>query len=200
MNKKHTYFKSIFVLVIILVGFAGATYAWFTDSVTNQGNRIQAGNLKVALEASDAIDGTYRDVSGTADPIFLDNQAEPGISPMVTYLKITNTGNIAMDYRVAFSIIEEGLAEAISFEIEKVHYAGLENDYTKQNLTGDLISTHYLSGTALGNNIYEIYKITLVLNADNSYNLDTDDMDFPLAFEFDITLHGWQNNAPNPFE
>ena len=28
---------------------AGATFAWFTDSVTNKGNQIIAGNLKVDL-------------------------------------------------------------------------------------------------------------------------------------------------------
>lgn len=33
---------------------AGSTFAWFTDSVTNTGNKIQAGNLAIELWESES--------------------------------------------------------------------------------------------------------------------------------------------------
>lgn len=200
MKKKYLHLKSILVLLLIVLAFVGGTYAWFTDSATNEGNRIQAGNLKVAFEASETIDGTYRDISSSADPVFdYGDNAEPGDGPYVSYIKVSNIGNIPMNYRISFIVVEDALASVVSFEIEKVFFNGDTNDYTTQTITGDLLGTHYLEGSSLGLNDYEIYKVTMSFTPDDSYNLDPDDVNFPLAYEFDMTLYGWQEEAPDPF-
>ena len=53
MNKKSTkraLLTSIVSLVLCCTMLIGTTFAWFTDTVTSAGNKIQAGNLDVALE------------------------------------------------------------------------------------------------------------------------------------------------------
>ncbi len=47
-TKKSLAMSAISMLVCVVM-LAGLTFAWFTDSVTNKGNRIQAGNLKIDL-------------------------------------------------------------------------------------------------------------------------------------------------------
>ena len=196
MKKQLFSLKSLLLLLIISIAFTGATFAFFTSSVSNTGNRIQAGNLKVALEASDSLDGTYRDISGLADPVFdYGDKAKPGDQAITSYIKVTNNGNIPMDYKIEFNVSDEGLAGAVSFEIEKVVFIGDTNDYTLQTVDGLGLKTEELKGYSLTENDFEIYKITMSFDANNSYNLDVDDANFPLAFEFDIKLFGWQDNA-----
>ena len=38
-----------FALLVCILLLIGTTFAWFTDSVSNSGNKIQAGNLSIAL-------------------------------------------------------------------------------------------------------------------------------------------------------
>ena len=52
MNEKNTkknLTMSAISMLLCVVMLVGLTFAWFTDSVTNKGNRIQAGNLKIDL-------------------------------------------------------------------------------------------------------------------------------------------------------
>ena len=48
-NTKKSLIASGISLAVSVALLAGSTFAWFTDSVTNKNNRIQAGNLKSAL-------------------------------------------------------------------------------------------------------------------------------------------------------
>ena len=50
---KKSLFASALALVACLALLMGATFAWFTDSVSNTGNKIQAGKLDVSLETWD---------------------------------------------------------------------------------------------------------------------------------------------------
>ena len=38
-----------FALLVCILLLIGTTFAWFTDSVSNSGNRIQAGTLDIDL-------------------------------------------------------------------------------------------------------------------------------------------------------
>ena len=38
-------------LVLCLAMLIGTTFAWFTDSITNSGNKIEAGNLNIGAIA-----------------------------------------------------------------------------------------------------------------------------------------------------
>lgn len=190
--------KTVFSIVLLLSLFLGATYAWFTDSATNQGNRIQAGNLKVKFEASETVDGIYRDISGTADPIFdFGTNAQPGDGPFVVYIKVTSIGSILLSYQIDFDILEDDLEEVVFFKIEKVTYVGETNNYTTNTIDGLLLGNEKLEGFNLIKDAFEVYKITMSFDADNEYNLD--DLTDPLSFLFDIRLYAYQASKPEPF-
>ena len=92
-------------IVLCAVMLAGTTWAWFTDSVTNAGNKIQAGTLDVSLLAakSDGAGGygALADVSGSAEPIFKDENWEPGYSTGVK-LAVKNNGTLSLKYKLTF--------------------------------------------------------------------------------------------------
>mgnify|MGYP001854221418 FL=1 len=44
-------------LVMCVSLLLGTTFAWFTDSITNEGNRIQSGSLKIDAYAYDLGEG-----------------------------------------------------------------------------------------------------------------------------------------------
>ena len=49
-NSKRSLVASGLSLAVSAALLLGTTFAWFTDSVTSANNKIQAGNLEVALE------------------------------------------------------------------------------------------------------------------------------------------------------
>lgn len=118
MSKKTTKralamsFVSVFLCVCMLVG---TTFAWFTDSVTSSGNKIQAGNLDIELLMDANINGTYDDISNSTSPIFgkgsiaQNNNAETLWEPgktQVAYLAIKNNGNLDLKYTVALNVVD----------------------------------------------------------------------------------------------
>ena len=52
-NIKSKLITSIAVLVGCVTLLVGTSFAWFTDSITNSGNKIQAGELKISATAYD---------------------------------------------------------------------------------------------------------------------------------------------------
>ena len=56
-TRKSLLFSGLALMMSALL-LAGTTFAWFTDSVTNTGNTIQAGELKVQFNYRDLDDST----------------------------------------------------------------------------------------------------------------------------------------------
>ena len=104
-----------FALLVCILLLIGTTFAWFTDSVSNSGNKIQAGNLSIALlqktdtmsvaqeeAATDAgidVSGEYTDISDVLVPIFDYTLWEPGYTDFKV-LGVKNTGTLALKYRL----------------------------------------------------------------------------------------------------
>lgn len=89
--------------VAIIIAFAmilGTTFAWFTDSSTSSGNKIESGTLKVDLELL-AKDGTWNSLKESSAPIFDYNKWEPGYTD-VKVLKIENEGTLALKWKAKF--------------------------------------------------------------------------------------------------
>ena len=61
-NTKKSLIFSALSLLLCCALLIGTTFAWFTDSVTNTGNKIQAGNLSIDAIAYDL---DMANVSGT---------------------------------------------------------------------------------------------------------------------------------------
>ena len=195
MRFTNTVLRSLLMMSLLTLLFVGATFAWFTDGISNEGNRIQAGNLKITLEAASSLEGEYRNLASSTEPIFdFGTNVEPGVEPIVAYLKITNTGSIPLRYRLNFDVLESGLEDAVVFTIEKI---GLED--STQTLTGQTLPQTFLERESMLSSEVDVYRIEMSLDADNSVNLDSDDPRFPLAFLFDVHLMAWQLDGPNPF-
>ena len=97
MNTKKSLKASGLSLVLCIAMLIGTTFAWFTDSITNTGNKIESGDLKVTLQEWNGT--SYVDASST--PIFNYDKWEPGYTD-VAAIKIGNAGSLALKYKVDF--------------------------------------------------------------------------------------------------
>lgn len=120
---KRTLVLSAIVLLLSVAMLAGATFAWFTDSVTNSGNKIEAGNLEVDLlqknstlsaaqqeeiasaEIPPLTDGDFTDISDLTSPVFNYSLWEPGYSTGAVF-KVKNSGTLAFKFGFAFASLE----------------------------------------------------------------------------------------------
>lgn len=147
MKRKRTQ-KTRRALVASLVSMAlccalllGTTFAWFTDSVTNAGNVITAGNLKIDAVAydvgaggvsvtipevnngkpfsfeSDGLDLKSEEAKTT--PIISEEAWEPGKSD-ARLLEITNSGNLAANIRLSFDVSDNKLQDALWFDFVRL--------------------------------------------------------------------------------
>ena len=98
---KRSLIFSLVSLLICVSMLVGTTFAWFTDSVASGGNIIKSGNLKIKMYWTDDLEnGEWHDVEEAATSAMFTYQLwEPGFSE-VRYLKLVNTGNLALKYRL----------------------------------------------------------------------------------------------------
>ena len=137
---------SLFALFLCIVLLIGTTFAWFTDTASTGVNKIQSGNLDVALQMQNA-DGSWVSAEGqTLTFKTKDNRAaedilwEPGCTYELPALRVVNNGNLALKYKIKINGIQgdEKLNEAIDWTISD---AALDNDHslaagaTSENLT-----------------------------------------------------------------
>ena len=120
---KRALLTSVMALVMCVVMLVGTTFAWFTDTASTGVNKIQAGNLDVALEMS--TDGTNWESAEGKTLTFKteDNRAadkilwEPGCRYELPELRIVNKGNLALKYKITVNGVtgDAKLLEAIDF-------------------------------------------------------------------------------------
>ncbi len=124
---------SLLVCISLLMG---TTFAWFTDSVVNAGNVVQSGELRMQAFSYDLepggdefrIEGIYGgqpfgfvpetqkknlELDG---PVFQEELWEPGKSS-AKMLEVENIGNLAAKVKIYFSIFEDGLEDALWFDL-----------------------------------------------------------------------------------
>ena len=130
-------------LVLSAALLAGSTFAWFTDSVTNTGNKVQAGTLSIDAVAYDlaksgengfTIEGVNggetfyfeekgQDLKTEKDPIISEENWEPGVSS-AKLLQVTNSGTLAAKIKVDFTVLEKDLTNALWFDFVQVDENG----------------------------------------------------------------------------
>ena len=124
-NSKRSLVASGLSLAVSAALLLGTTFAWFTDSVTSTGNRIQAGNLQVDLLMDKAGDGNYVSIADSdKGDIFSAAQGgngynwEPGMTQIV-YLAVKNTGSLALNYNFILDVTDgnPGLADALDYAV-----------------------------------------------------------------------------------
>ena len=136
---KQALFMSVVALLLCFTMLMGATFAWFTDTEQNTGNRIQAGNLDVDLIMDKGDGNGYVSIAEGEGDIF--NEAaggngfnwEPGKTQIV-YLGVRNNGSLALKYNIDLNIEDEGLIGSLEYaildgvksgEIEELNWAAL---------------------------------------------------------------------------
>lgn len=124
-KKKHIRFLSLLIIVICISLCIGLTYAYFTDSATSSGNKIQAGKLKIDLEILDKGTFQWRSIKESQDPIFYHESWEPGYTD-VKLLRVENEETLAIKWEARFIYESEfsALADAI-----KVYVKTSENEF-----------------------------------------------------------------------
>ena len=104
-STKRALLLSALSLLLCVSMLVGSTFAWFTDSVTSGNNKIQAGNLDVALyhgkgDPTNTVDTNTDDIF--ADVNGKDILWEPGVVAW-TNLKVVNEGSLALKYQLAIN-------------------------------------------------------------------------------------------------
>ena len=80
-STKSSLILSAISLLLCASMLIGTTFAWFTDSVTSTGNKIQSGTLVLDLEMYDEANTTadkYASIKDSKAPIFNYDKWEPG--------------------------------------------------------------------------------------------------------------------------
>ena len=95
-NRKSKVLISILLVALCLSVCIGLTYAYFTDTASSKGNKIQAGSLKLDLQLYDKTDG-WHSIKDSQDPVFNYDKWEPGYVD-AKLLRIVNLGNLAMQW------------------------------------------------------------------------------------------------------
>ena len=201
-STKRALLGSIMAMVLCLAMLVGATFAWFTDTASTGVNKIQAGNLDVALEMKDAAgqwvsaEGkTLNWVKAAAGEQVL---WEPGCTYTLPELRVVNNGNLALKYKVAITGINGSakLNEAIEWTIGDVAMgaeqhlaAGESNAFTIKGHMKESAGNEYMNESIDG------IAITVVAAQDtvesDSFDKDYDaDAEYPVVAVANVNTNG----------
>ncbi len=218
-NKKSTkraLLLSALALVMCVSMLIGSTFAWFTDSVTSAGNKIQAGTLDVQLLMDADVDGNYDDISDSTSPIFgqgsiaQDNNAETLWEPgktQVAYLAIKNNGSLDLKYTVGLNVqnVSKDLYEVMEYAIAP--NADANNKVTAWDGGNSVVvGTQSVAGDvtlAKGATHYFALVIHMDENAGNKYqggevNFDLTVLATQVASEYDSFGNQYDKDATYP--
>lgn len=200
-NTKRALILSALSLLACVSMLVGSTFAWFTDSVTSSGNKIQAGKLDVQL-FMDMGDG-YEEITNESASIFdmINNKAqnvnadtlwEPG-KTQVAYLKIVNAGNLALKYTVALKVydVEKDLYEVMEYAITPDAEYGTVTAWDANNGEAVVLGTQTVTDTDVVMNPGDEHKFALSIHmleeAGNEYQEG--------KLNFDLTVLAGQANV-----
>ena len=113
---KRALLTSVMALVMCVVMLVGTTFAWFTDTASTGVNKIQAGNLDVALEMNtgtkenpnweNAEGKTLQFKKAAGAPANEQVLWEPGCRYELPQLRVVNKGNLALKYKIQITGIQ----------------------------------------------------------------------------------------------
>jgi len=120
-NNKRTLLTSVISLVLSISMLLGTTFSWFTDTVTNKGNRIVMGEMNVDL-LMDKEDGKgYVSIADGEGDIFSEatgngTRWEPGKTEIV-FLQVKNIDELAVNYNILITVENESTNIAKAEEV-----------------------------------------------------------------------------------
>ena len=128
-NTKRSVLVSGLCLLLTAVMLMGSTFAWFTDSVTNEGNQIQSGTLDISLN-----NGDETTLFSSENFLF-----EPGRSQVAT-ATVTNEGSLWLKYTMSFSNVKTTGNSDITDVLDVYTVAAGANDLTDAAYLGTMKS------------------------------------------------------------
>ena len=128
-NTKRSLLTSAICLLLTAVMLMGSTFAWFTDSVTNEGNQIQSGTLDISLN-----NGDKTTLFSSENFLF-----EPGRSQVAT-ATVTNEGSLWLKYTMSFSNVKTTGNADITDVLDVYTVAAGANDLTDAAYLGTMKS------------------------------------------------------------
>ena len=130
---KRALLSSAVAMLVCVTMLIGSTYAWFNDSVTSSGNKIQAGTLNIDLLVKKN-QNEYASVKDSQAAIFNYEKWEPGYTE-VRNVMVKTTGNLALKYTMKI-VPKNATEDALKLaEVIDVYYANTEVT-TDRNLSG----------------------------------------------------------------
>ena len=128
-HTKKALMMSIFSMVLCMAMLMGTTFAWFTDTAGTGVNIVKAGNLDVELQVLEndnweKAEGRSLTFDNAQDKIYW----EPGCTHSLPKLRVVNTGDLALKYRIEITGIKgkKGLNEHIKWTITEENKAGAD--------------------------------------------------------------------------
>ena len=217
---KRALLTSVMALVMCVVMLLGTTFAWFTDTARTSVNKIEAGNLDVALYYGDTANGAIGTnwtelVDGSPALKFLQSNGttatqqdfywEPGGTYSLPALKVVNNGNLNLKYKV---IISGATGDTMLLDV--IDFSGKITD--ENNAVTDLPSVSMNSTTpvildrelAAGKADTITLNGTMQTSANNTYMKKTVDNITIAVYatqatgEYDSTTDQYDKNAQYP--
>ena len=147
---------STLAILMCVAMLIGTTFAWFTDTASTAVNKIQAGNLDVALEMQE--NGNWVSAEGktlqfkTADNRTTDILWEPGCRYELPALRVVNKGKLALKYKIQITGIQGDakLNEVIDWTINDAPI-NLTEGHLAANAEGDSFTIKGVMQTTAGN-------------------------------------------------
>ena len=212
-STKRALLGSVMAMVLCLAMLIGATFAWFTDTASTGVNKIQAGNLDVALEMKDG-DNWVSAEGKTLTFKTKDNRAadqilwEPGCTYELPQLRVVNKGNLTLKYKIQITGIQGDakLNEVIDWTINDAAIdlteghltAGQQGDaFTIKGHMQDTAGNDYQNLTIDGIGI-NVVATQDTVESDSFHNQYDADAEYPIAVTTGDELQTIVNNATAP--
>ena len=212
-STKRALLGSVMAMVLCLAMLVGATFAWFTDTTSTGVNKIQAGNLDVALEMKDG-DNWVSAEGKTLTFKTKDNRAadqilwEPGCTYELPQLRVVNKGNLALKYKIQITGIQGDakLNEVIDWTINDAAIdlteghltAGQQGDaFTIKGHMQDTAGNDYQNLTIDGIGI-NVVATQDTVESDSFHNQYDANAEYPITVTTGDELQAIVNNATAP--
>ncbi len=111
MNKnKQALLHSVVAMLLCISMLIGATFAWFTDSVTSSANVISTGTLKIGLYHTNAAVTSETEVTNETKDLFEVELWEPGVATWENFT-VKNEGSLWLKYQLGLNALDVNYVE-----------------------------------------------------------------------------------------
>lgn len=191
-NKKSTkraLLTSVLSLVLCMSMLIGATFAWFTDSVTSGKNRIQAGNLDVEMLYKNTGMKEWEGIEVPTSPDFFKDINgeqilwEPGAVAYANF-KVENKGSLALKYSLEtivagcnYTSAGKSLADVLTVKVikDEVTYETREDAVTAAQGSTDTLESFAHVNANMEKDTTDYFTVVLYWEPssnDNDFNVN----------------------------